>query len=169
MNIQKSVWNTLRLRRKVCIGHLIRNSPRMTAIVGGKIKGKPEGGKALNSILEASDKKYRNGNKVKEKYRWQEKMGRETSIVIWPISGLSKKERVWKYYFSNYFLSIWTFDVFLTETLDICSSRLTPALPCNVYQLKCFFFPRIETNDKIIILRITFKTRFINYWNVSRK
>jgi hypothetical protein len=40
MNTQKSIWNTLRLRRKVWIGHVIRNSPWITTIIEGKIEGK---------------------------------------------------------------------------------------------------------------------------------
>lgn len=41
MNTQKSIWNTLRLRRKAWIGHIIRNSPWITIIIEGKIEGKP--------------------------------------------------------------------------------------------------------------------------------
>lgn len=41
MNDQKLVWNTLRLRRKTWVGHLVRNSPWITAIIEGEIEGKP--------------------------------------------------------------------------------------------------------------------------------
>lgn len=40
----KSIWYTLNLKRKTRVGNLITNNPRITAIVEGKIEGKPERG-----------------------------------------------------------------------------------------------------------------------------
>jgi len=41
MNTQKSIWNTLKLRRKAWIVYVIRNSPWITTIIEGKIEEKP--------------------------------------------------------------------------------------------------------------------------------
>jgi hypothetical protein len=51
MNIQKSIWNTLRLRRKVWIGHVIRNSPWITIKIEGKIEKKPGRGRSKTPFL----------------------------------------------------------------------------------------------------------------------
>jgi len=41
MNTQKSIWITVRLRRKALIEHVISNSPFVITIIEGKIEGKP--------------------------------------------------------------------------------------------------------------------------------
>jgi len=51
MKTQTSIWNTLRLRRKSWIGHLMRNSPRTTTIMEGKIEGKPGKGRPRTPFL----------------------------------------------------------------------------------------------------------------------
>lgn len=41
MNIQKSMWNTLKMKRKRSIGCGIRNNPWIITIMEGEIEGRP--------------------------------------------------------------------------------------------------------------------------------
>ncbi|VVC27370.1 Hypothetical protein CINCED_3A022311 [Cinara cedri] len=83
MNTQKSIWNTLGLRRKAWIGHVIRNSPWITTIIEGKNRRKTWKRKAQNSISEAGDGRYRNKNIlgderiISDRDKW-----RETPLII---------------------------------------------------------------------------------------
>jgi hypothetical protein len=40
MNEQKTIWKTIRERRKKWIGHIMRNNEWITTIIEGKIEGK---------------------------------------------------------------------------------------------------------------------------------
>jgi len=51
INNQKSIWNTLRLRRKAWIGHLSKNSSWITTIIEGKIEGKPGRGRPRTAFI----------------------------------------------------------------------------------------------------------------------
>jgi len=83
INTQKSMWNTLRLRRKAWIGHVIRNSPWITTIIEGKIEGKPGSGRPrtpfLKQLMEDTGKEtyWEMKRNISYRDKW-----RETSIII---------------------------------------------------------------------------------------
>ena len=83
MNTQKSIWNTLRLRRKAWIGHVIRNSPCLTTILEGKIEGKPRRGRPRTPFLkqlmdDTGIKTYWEMKRIiSDRDKW-----RETSIIV---------------------------------------------------------------------------------------
>jgi len=45
------MWNTLRMRRKTWIGHLIRNSFWITTVIEGKIEGIPGRGRPRTCFM----------------------------------------------------------------------------------------------------------------------
>lgn len=70
-NTRKSIWNTMRLRRKSPVrGHLIRNNPRITVTIEGEIEGRPGRERPRTPSLKHVMERYRNRNTqmAKKKY-----------------------------------------------------------------------------------------------------